>query len=149
MFVYSFAIHHFFQTLVSSQTINYAWLTETDELEISFSISFFVSNTLLTRPRLRLQPFCIPFIQNAHIFIFHYLGFLFLYLLLLNDIFVVFIEHAEVVCRVGLWVKGERVERKSSTSVKLPVTHDPVIRNRSVFNIPRDHLQNAALIVKV
>ncbi|XP_027238403.1 uncharacterized protein [Penaeus vannamei] len=58
-------------------------------------------------------------------------------------------EHAEVVCRVGLWVKGERVERKSSTSVKLPVTHDPVIRNRSVFNIPRDHLQNAALIVKV
>ncbi|KAK7067451.1 hypothetical protein SK128_020253, partial [Halocaridina rubra] len=43
----------------------------------------------------------------------------------------------------------ERVTRESSTPVKLPVTQDPVIRTRSVFTLPRDNLQHAAVIVKV
>lgn len=55
----------------------------------------------------------------------------------------------EVVCRVGLWVKGERVTRESSTPVKLPVTQDPSIRTRCVFTLPRDNLQHAAIIVKI
>ncbi|KAK8389585.1 hypothetical protein O3P69_008945 [Scylla paramamosain] len=58
-------------------------------------------------------------------------------------------DHVEVVCRSGLWVKGHRVERITSPSVKLPVTQDPVIRTRSVFTLPRNNLQHAAVILKV
>ncbi|KAG7166546.1 hypothetical protein Hamer_G005669 [Homarus americanus] len=55
----------------------------------------------------------------------------------------------EVVCRVGLWVKGERIERESSTPVRLPVTQDPVFRSRSVFILHRENLQHAAILLKV
>ncbi|XP_045603244.1 uncharacterized protein [Procambarus clarkii] len=58
-------------------------------------------------------------------------------------------DHVEVVCRVGLWVKGERIEKESSTPVQLPVTQDPVFRCRSVFVLHRDSLQHAAIILKV
>ncbi|KAG0710050.1 Coiled-coil domain-containing protein 77 [Chionoecetes opilio] len=58
-------------------------------------------------------------------------------------------DHVEVVCRAGLWVKGERVERVTSPPVKLPVTQDPVIRTRTVFTLPRNSLQQAAVIIKV
>ncbi|KAK4306787.1 hypothetical protein Pmani_021410 [Petrolisthes manimaculis] len=58
-------------------------------------------------------------------------------------------DQVVVVCRVGLWVKGERTARESSTPVRLPVTHDPVIRTRSVFTVQREAVQHATLIVKV
>ncbi|XP_071532249.1 uncharacterized protein [Panulirus ornatus] len=58
-------------------------------------------------------------------------------------------DHVEVVCRVGLWVKGERVDRESSMPVQLPVTQNPVIRSRTVFILQRDSLQHAAIILKV
>ncbi|XP_050737727.1 uncharacterized protein LOC127009057 isoform X2 [Eriocheir sinensis] len=58
-------------------------------------------------------------------------------------------DDVEVVCRAGLWVKGDRTERVTSTPVKLPVTQDPVIRTRSVFTLPRNSLQHAAIILKV
>ncbi|KAK3861219.1 hypothetical protein Pcinc_032781 [Petrolisthes cinctipes] len=58
-------------------------------------------------------------------------------------------DQVVVVCRVGLWVKGERTARESSTPVRLPVTHDPVIRTRSVFTIQREAVQHATLIIKV
>ncbi|XP_068200513.1 uncharacterized protein [Palaemon carinicauda] len=58
-------------------------------------------------------------------------------------------EQVEVVCRLGLWVEGQRITRETSTPVKLPVTQDPVIRTRCVFTLPKDNLQHAAIIVKV
>ncbi|XP_068201337.1 uncharacterized protein [Palaemon carinicauda] len=58
-------------------------------------------------------------------------------------------EQVEVVCRLGLWVEGQRITRETSTPVKLPVTQDPVVRTRCVFTLPKDNLQHAAIIVKV
>ncbi|KAK8739539.1 hypothetical protein OTU49_003387, partial [Cherax quadricarinatus] len=58
-------------------------------------------------------------------------------------------DSADVVCRVALWVKGERIERESSSPVQMPVTHDPVFRCRSVFILRRDSLQHAAIILKL
>ncbi|XP_076060370.1 uncharacterized protein LOC143036682 [Oratosquilla oratoria] len=58
-------------------------------------------------------------------------------------------DRMEMLCYITAWVRGERVHRRATPPVTLPVTRDPVFRARVHLTIPKNQLQDTAIVIKV